>query len=328
MNHVKVSICCLVFNHERYLRKCLDGFINQKTSFEFEILIHDDASCDQSVEIIREYVQRYPEIIKPVYQTENQYSQGKKVSWIYQFPRSKGKYIAFCEGDDYWCDENKLQIQYEEMEKNSDAVLCVHDVLVINEDGCMMDYSFPKKCVQQKVLVPREMMKIMEENEMYPFQTSSYFIKAEYIKNLYHNSPKFMNVSNVGDIPLMLYSLTKGNVLYINQILSHYRINSVCGWNAIYRNTKKMKISQIKVDIASYYLFDDYTNGSYEDILENVISRQMFNMFLLKKNYKILFSLPYNKYLREFSMKNRVYFKLLSRYPSVEKIYNRFKGGK
>lgn len=97
-----VSICCLTFNHEPYIRECLDGFLMQKTNFPFEVLIHDDASTDHTADIIREYEVQYPNIIKPIYQNENQYSKGVRVTWTFQFPRAKGKYIAMCEGDDYW----------------------------------------------------------------------------------------------------------------------------------------------------------------------------------------------------------------------------------
>ena len=99
-----ISICCLTYNHEPYIEQCLEGFLMQKVDFPIEILIHDDASTDKTAEIIRKYESKYPEIIKPVYQSENQYSKGISVSRVYQFPRAQGKYIALCEGDDYWTD--------------------------------------------------------------------------------------------------------------------------------------------------------------------------------------------------------------------------------
>ena len=71
-NNIMVSVCCLVYNHEKYLRKCLDGFVMQRTNFKFEVLIHDDASTDHSADIIREYEKKYSDIIKPIYQKENQ----------------------------------------------------------------------------------------------------------------------------------------------------------------------------------------------------------------------------------------------------------------
>ena len=120
MERQLVSICCLAFNHEPYIRKCIEGFLMQKTCFSFEVLIHDDASTDKTAEIIREYEAKYPKIVKSIYQSENQYSKGIKVSQIYQFPRAKGKYIAICEGDDYWTDPLKLQKQVDFLEKNED----------------------------------------------------------------------------------------------------------------------------------------------------------------------------------------------------------------
>ena len=98
---ILVSISCLTYNHFPYIRQCLNGFIMQRTTFAFEVLIHDDASTDGTAEIIREYELRYPNIVKPIYQIENQYSKGVKVQLVYNYPRAKGKYIAFCEGDDY-----------------------------------------------------------------------------------------------------------------------------------------------------------------------------------------------------------------------------------
>lgn len=106
-----VSIKCLVYNHAPYLRQCLDGFVMQKTNFRFEAIVHDDCSTDGSQEIIKEYAAKYPDIIKPIYETENQYSKhdGSLSRIIYKHIR--GKYIAHCEGDDYWTDPNKLQLQ-------------------------------------------------------------------------------------------------------------------------------------------------------------------------------------------------------------------------
>ena len=131
----KVSISCLAYNHEPYISKCLDGFIMQKTDFPFEVLIHDDASTDRTADIIREYEAKYPDIIKPIYQTENKYSKGIGITKTYQFPRAKGKYIAMCEGDDYWTDPLKLQKQVDFLEKNEEYSACFHDIEIVNKDN-------------------------------------------------------------------------------------------------------------------------------------------------------------------------------------------------
>ena len=131
---VLVSICCITYNHAPYIRQCLDGFIMQKTNFKFEILIHDDASTDGTADIIREYEAKYPSIFKPIYQTENQYSKGKNISATYNWPRAVGKYIAQCEGDDYWTDPLKLQKQVDFMEANPEYVLCCHRYKIYNQN--------------------------------------------------------------------------------------------------------------------------------------------------------------------------------------------------
>ncbi len=130
-----VSICCLVYNHEPFLRECFEGFVMQKTTFPIEVLVHDDASTDHSADIIREYTAKYPDIFKPIYQTENQYSKGKGfVGLQLNFERAQGKYIAMCEGDDYWTDPLKLQKQVDFLEKNEDYSFCATGYDVYNQE--------------------------------------------------------------------------------------------------------------------------------------------------------------------------------------------------
>lgn len=123
---ILVSIICDCYNHEKYIRACLDGFVMQECNFPFEVLIHDDASTDDSASIIKEFEERYPNIIKPIYQTINQYSTGENIWKNFQFPRAKGKYLAICEGDDYWIDPLKLQKQVDFLEKNPEFGSCFH----------------------------------------------------------------------------------------------------------------------------------------------------------------------------------------------------------
>ena len=122
-----VSICCITYNHAPFIKKCLEGFLMQETSFPVEILIHDDASVDGTDEIIKEYADKYPDLIFPLYETENQYSQGKHNEIdFYNYRRARGKYIAYCEGDDYWTDPLKLQKQVDFMESHPDYSVCFH----------------------------------------------------------------------------------------------------------------------------------------------------------------------------------------------------------
>ena len=118
-----VTICNLVYNHEKWLRRCFDGFVMQRTSFPFEVLSHDDASTDGSADIVREYEARYPDIFRPIYQTENQYSKGRGIFIPILLPKVRGEYIALCEGDDYWTDPDKLQMQVDFLESHPDYAM-------------------------------------------------------------------------------------------------------------------------------------------------------------------------------------------------------------
>ncbi len=131
-----LTIRCLVYNHEPYLRQCLDGFVMQKTNFPFEAIVHDDASTDGSAAIIREYAEKYPDIIKPIFETENQHSKhdGSITRIIGAAIHPNTKYIAICEGDDYWTDSNKLQIQVDFLENHPDFVMTSHDYVFYYED--------------------------------------------------------------------------------------------------------------------------------------------------------------------------------------------------
>mgnify|MGYP001771396543 CR=1 FL=1 len=127
---VFVSVQCLVYNHASYLRQCLDGFVMQKTSFKYEVIVHDDASTDGSTDIIRDYAQKFPNIFKVIIQHQNVYSKGISPTKKYVLPLCTGKYIAMCEGDDYWTDPYKLQKQVDYMEAHPECAICFHPVMV------------------------------------------------------------------------------------------------------------------------------------------------------------------------------------------------------
>lgn len=159
MNTPLVSICCITYNHAHFIRKCLDGFLMQKAplcvphgtkmSDWCEILIHDDCSTDGTTEIIKEYAAKYPDLIFPIYEEENQYSKGKAGKMdLYNYERAKGKFIAYCEGDDYWTEPLKLQMQVDFLESHSDYSVTFHRCKHVNvsdsserEDGC--GFLFP-----------------------------------------------------------------------------------------------------------------------------------------------------------------------------------------
>ncbi len=116
-----LSVCCLTYNHRNYIERALNSILRQKRNFSIEIIVHDDASSDGTSDIIKRYSAKYPEIITAVYQQSNLIKSGTGIFQIYTqhvFPLAKGKYIAICEGDDFWTDTRKLQKQIDFLEAN------------------------------------------------------------------------------------------------------------------------------------------------------------------------------------------------------------------
>ncbi|MEI6122892.1 MAG: glycosyltransferase [Bacteroidota bacterium] len=208
-----VSICCITYNHQHFIRESLEGLLMQKTNFLFEILIYDDASNDNTAKIIKEYELKYPDKIKPVYQTENQYSKGVRgINSKYNFPRAKGKYIALCEGDDYWTDPLKLQKQIDFLEANPDYILSCHHCHYLKENEVAVqdvsdDYSFSSFTLDD-------------------------IIKGNFITTcsvVFRNPGKLPSYSSklpIGDWPLYLHLAKKGKIHFINKFMGVYRIHS------------------------------------------------------------------------------------------------------
>jgi glycosyltransferase involved in cell wall biosynthesis len=228
-----VSISCLAYNHAPYIKTCLDGFLMQKTSFAFEIIIHDDASTDGTKEIIEEYATKYPDIIFPICQKENQYSKGVKPTWAFNAPRWRGKYIALCEGDDYWTDQLKLQKQVDILEANPHLVGCFHN----SEERYWNDYS---KASSLYLSLPggRE-VSIQELTQYNMVPTASIVFKKPIPDELF--TDEFLNLA-IGDWPLHLLNTRNGNYYYLPQVMSVRNLNPQSAWGMQdhYKNVAKV----------------------------------------------------------------------------------------
>ena len=230
-NPIVVSISCITYNHAPYIRQCLDGFMMQHTNFAFEVLIHDDASTDGTTEIIKEYETRYPDVIKPIYEEENQWVKGRRGSAVFNFPRARGKYIALCEGDDYWTDPLKLQKQVDFLESNINCSLCFHRVKVMydnNIDGkdCFAPIE-PGICTLDYML----------ENWVIP--TCSVIFLRDIINRIPQN-PKFKYSDNV----LFLTCFSVGEVCCVDGVMGVYHRHDN-GWTMDKNPMELMKMQYV-----------------------------------------------------------------------------------
>lgn len=217
---IVVSISCITYNHAPYIRQCLDGFLMQQCNFDYEILIHDDASTDGTQEIIREYQEKYPDIIKPLIQKENQWSKGiRSMNATFNFPRAQGKYIALCEGDDYWTDPYKLQKQVDFLEDNSEFVL--------SHTNCIFYYQTKKLFSSEANTEDIYLKNHKDKKDLFysildgklKIRTATVVFKNVVKKN--ENEPSFTS----GDTSLWLELSQKGKFHYLNESTTVYRVS-------------------------------------------------------------------------------------------------------
>lgn len=211
----KLTIMCITYNQVKFVRQVIESFLMQKTNFDFEVLIHDDCSTDGTREIIEEYEKRYPNIIKPIYQKENQWTKGNP-SIIFNdfiFPSIDSEYVAFCEGDDYWINENKLQKQVDFLDKHKKYNICFHPVKVIWEDGSEKDYIFPdKKLVWGKMKL--KLKHLLKHN----------FIQTNSVVYRWNKSIKIPDNILPIDWFIHLLNVKDGKIYFMkNEVMSVYR---------------------------------------------------------------------------------------------------------
>jgi glycosyltransferase involved in cell wall biosynthesis len=256
-----VSICSITYNHAPYIRQCLDGFLMQKTTFPVEILIHDDASTDGTEEIIREYKVKYPHIIKPLYEVENQWIKGRRGSAVFNFPRAQGKYIALCEGDDYWTDPFKLQKQVEFLENNPEYSICFHNVKIYteNENRLVSDY------------ITRD---VDETTDIYELAKGNFIHTPSVVfRNLIKEFPTEFKKSPVGDYFLHMLNAEHGKIKKLNDSMAVYRVHD----NGVWSNKNNDKLILMYLDLMIHYFKD-----------EKVVKILKTRKYSILKGYKLI----------------------------------------
>ncbi len=273
-----ISVLCTTFNQQAYIEDAIRGFLIQKTDFKFEIVIHDDASTDNTPDILKEYAKLYPNLIKLILQKENQYSQGKRIFSI-AATYAKGKYLAFCEGDDFWIGSNKLSHQKNIFDLNAKCSLVVHQCLRMTGENInykpAMNHGGEVRIIGKKEVIGTQ-------NQFSP--TASYLIKKEVFQIL----PEWVESAPVGDYFLECYSLKLGNIIYMPEVLSIYRVNAIGSWSAdtLTSGGKRSKFSLRMYESLKLMNKDEFFRNSN---LERKMSAALLDMAvgeLILKNYK------------------------------------------
>jgi len=276
-----VSISCITYNHEIYIRQCLDSFLAQKVDFPIEIVIYDDASSDNTKQIIEEYTDRYPEIFRPLFNTENQYSKGiRGMNMKFNFNRCQGKYIAFCEGDDFWTDPLKLQKQVDFLEKNPGFMMTCSNYSEVDSDGkiiCENAWEGNKLApvISNRTILERYKPKIL----------TSVFRKESLDKSFPDSFFHSFNTDNF----LCAIATSSGPASFLNFNSGSYRIHNQGVWSG------KSQIGKYEMQLDTYAKMREYFLDTEQQIaIDNRIyniQRKLSRLYFKNKRFLDGFSL-------------------------------------
>ena len=272
-----VSIICDTYNHEKYISDALNSFVNQKTSFPFEIIVHDDCSTDTTGQIIRDFQKKYPHLIKPIFEKENQFSKGVNVTRFLTVPHASGKYLAFCEGDDYWIDENKLQNQVNIMESNYSISMCCHANNRIDSKSNLILNTLRANAKNDSFISYEELLS--ESN--FPHWSSMMVKRKDYLL-----MPSFFLNCPIGDYPLRAYCLSIGEVYYIDKVMSNYRVMSDSSWSKRKRFNLDYRFEMNKKMTSFLFLYDKRTNFAFHSFISKLIEDKDFKSCVFCGRFK------------------------------------------
>lgn len=262
MKKAEVAVVCITYNHKDYIKDAIESFLKQKIEFNYHIYIHDDASDDGTGDIVRELAAMYPEKITAIIQRENLYKKNRNTmmgTCASIKENVRGDYFALCEGDDFWLDPNKLQMQVTYMEEHPDCMMTAHNAIQYNEVSGKITVMSPYDS-EQDISVEET---LTWKNGNIP--TASIVLRPE----VYLREGIFLNSCASGDWVIQLLSLTKGKIHYFNQIMSCYRANAkgsytVTRWADIKKRIP-IRVSQMLFLIT----YDSYTQKRHHDIIKS-----------------------------------------------------------
>ncbi|MHC1721410.1 MAG: glycosyltransferase [Clostridiaceae bacterium] len=302
MGKTMVTICCITYNHENYIAEALDSFLAQIADFEFRILVHDDASTDQTAEIIRKYEKMYPDKIKAICQTENQYSKGKLIFFGIIALSDDCKYLALCEGDDYWIDPHKLQKQVDYMESHSDCTFCFTNAKIKDMSGKEEDRIFvPYEKVNGEYFNNSSRVYNVGELALLGFIPAASFL---FRKSSIQKFPEFFKRRfPAGDVKLSLLLTSQGYAYFLNDITSVYRLNvpgsAMTKWKE-YTPEKRLVHCQGYIDL--FNLIDEYNKYKYTNELYKAKIPFELQKAMLTGNRTILRSQQFKEYIKKQSL--------------------------
>ncbi|MCM1288668.1 MAG: glycosyltransferase [Clostridium sp.] len=309
---IMVSIYCTAYNHENYIRQTLEGFLKQNTDFKYEVIVHDDASTDKTAEIIKEYEEKYPDIVRAIYQKENQYSKGVRIFEAFIAPVIKGRYVAVCEGDDFWTDAEKLKLQVEFLEQHREYSACVHQTVL-----------FDCRTRKKRLLSPYDRDRDVDIRTIISGGGKAYHLSSLVFRREFaEHRPDFYYLGKkVGDYPLSIFLAMKGKIFFMNRTMSYYRqFSGPSSWTSEIGISEARLAETNKNLIAMLKGADEYSEYRYHKYIDSAISHFEYEMKRLNHDKEIIKNARYKRWFKRETAVNKLY--ILARLYVPEKIFN------
>lgn len=273
MSAISVSVIMITYGQEKYITQAIESILMQKTNFEIELIIGDDHPANKS-ELIVEAIIKNHEKGKLIKYTRHTKNKGIVDNLAWAMQQGKGKYLAICEGDDYWTDPLKLQKQFNYMESNENLVFCFHAALTINDEGERGFYYKSKHFIHEQTVSKKHFI----EKGGGGFATASAFFKRSMIEPL----PSFYKESSVGDLPLALMALSRGDIGYLRDSMCVYRLMSVNSWSK--EITQEQKIENNTLARNTIEKFHLETKNAFKDETNYLIENNIYYSCLYNAN--------------------------------------------
>ncbi|RKS87699.1 glycosyltransferase involved in cell wall biosynthesis [Orbus hercynius] len=300
---VKLTVACITYNHEKYISQTLESFVQQKTNFPYEIIISDDCSTDRTQEIISSYAEKYPELIKPILRKKN---VGIWQNWMEMADKIKSKYVALCEGDDYWIDENKLQKQVDFLDKNENFSIIFHDVKMIWENNKFQDSIYPES---DQIFHKKELSleDLFRENFI---PTASVVYRWRFCSENIHNFlPK--DIIPI-DYYIHLLHAEKGKIYHINDVMGVYRKHDEGIWSGCWESSHWYRKNTLNY-INFYLELGKHFNRNYEREITDLVEKALI-CFCKENDTEYLYKLKH-KYPK---LCHEIVIKLINEHNSIK----------
>ena len=315
----EITVVVMTYNQKEYISKAIDSILSQQFATDYSILIHDDCSSDGTYEILLDYQSKYPNKIQIIHQKTRKFLIDGFNMMIFKYvvPHIKTKYVAYCDGDDFWCDDYKLQKQYDFMEKHKGYSMCFHSAYQLKNDGDMSSKWFIS--IEKDI----DMSDLINDKPGICVATSSIFLKKE----SFIDFPEWRRNFPVEDVPMYMMAAMHGKIHCLSDVMCVYRQFALGSWTSQNKNDLDKKIKHLSSIKEATICFNEWSQHKYNDLVVQQIEGCDFRIGLLTNNFNVIFNKNYKRQFKRLPLKEQISLKLQYRLPCLYNLLHKKKKG-